>query len=332
MKAPVVICKAKPHKLFANCSMWPVALVLLFLGLSAQAAEPPRVVVGIAPIHSLVAGVMAGVAEPRLLVRGNVSPHAYMLKPSQVRRLHRADLVVWVGESVESFLPRVLRNLSPTTQQIKLTDLPAMVLLSPREGGLWREQGEGDHEHYAEHHEHGSVDGHLWLDPQNAKVIVAAVAARLSAIDAAHADQYQRNSHALLTRLEALDAQLKRRLDGVRRVPYLVFHDAYHYLEARYGLNAIGSITVNPGRKPGARRISEIRQKIAASGARCIFSEPQFSASVTAVISDGFNVKTAVLDPMGAGLASGPELYFELMRNLAASLVGCLGHEGVSGH
>ncbi|HGX92930.1 MAG TPA: zinc ABC transporter substrate-binding protein, partial [Candidatus Tenderia sp.] len=124
----------------------------------------------------------------------------------------------------------------------------------------------------------------------------------------------------------------KRRLDGVQRVPYLVFHDAYHYLEARYGLNAIGSITVNPGRKPGARRISEIRQKIAASGARCIFSEPQFSASVTAVISDGFNVKTAVLDPMGAGLASGPEFYFELMRNLAASLVGCLGHEGVSGH
>ncbi len=319
-----MICRKRDHQRCAARLLWPAALLLvLCFNPRALAVEPPRVVVSITPIHSLVAGVMAGVAEPTLLVRGSASPHNYMLKPSQRRKLQRADLVVWVGESVESFLPRVLRGLPARTEQIELMALTGMVLLPPRNGGLWPP---ADVVHHAHHH--AGADGHLWLDPRNAKLIISSVAERLSALDPAHADRYRHNQRTLLQRLDALDRELAQRLTHIRDKPYLVFHDAYHYLEARYGLNAVGAISVHPERKPGARRITQIRQEIAQLGVRCIFSEPQFPTSTTAVISEGFNLKSAVLDPMGSGLASGPSLYFELMRNLAASLEACLGEPG----
>lgn len=158
----------------------------------------------------------------------------------------------------------------------------------------------------------------------NAVVMVDAVTAALAEQDPAHADRYRENAAAVTERLEALHQELDTDLAAVRDRPYVVFHDAYQYFERRYGLNPVGSITVSPEQAPGAARLTEIRERIAAADAVCVFSEPQFEPALIAVVTEGTNVRTGVLDPLGADLEAGSDAYVTLMRNLSASLRDCL--------
>ena len=103
-----------------------------------------------------------------------------------------------------------------------------------------------------------------------------------------------------------------------------MFHDAYQYFERRYGLNAVGSVTLSPEVRPGAKRLHEIRSKLLRSKAACIFSEPQFESKLVATVVRGTEARTGLLDPVGAGLPQGPMAYDTLMRNLAGSMIACL--------
>ncbi len=180
-----------------------------------------------------------------------------------------------------------------------------------------------DHAGHAGHGEHDK-NLHLWLDPHNAEVIVKAAVKALGEADPANAARYQANGAATLAELEMLDGDLRKDLLAVKDTPFVVFHDAYHYFEAHYGLTAVGSISVDEGRTPGAKRLREVREKIVQSGARCVFSEPQFEPALVATVIEGTPARTGVLDPLGAELAEGPAAYGEIMRGLAASLNKCL--------
>jgi zinc transport system substrate-binding protein len=181
-------------------------------------------------------------------------------------------------------------------------------------------------EHEDEHgHAHGEFDLHLWLDPHNAEAMVGAIVAALSEADPDNAVAYQGNGTALRARLRELDESLRARLEPVRDRPFVMFHDAYHYLEDRYALNAVGAITVDPRRRPGARRLAEIRQRLAQLDVACVFSEPQFEPALVDTVIEGTGAGKGVLDPLGADFDAGPELYFQLMNSLADALIGCLG-------
>jgi zinc transport system substrate-binding protein len=288
---------------------------------SLAIAAAPDVVVSIKPIHSLVAGVMAGVGEPQLIVSGGSSPHVYSLRPSDARKLDGAQLVFWVGPILEGFLEKPLTSLAGKAEIVELDYAPGVALLPARHGGGW-EADDDEHAHAASAAEQ---DGHLWLDPENAKAIVRLAEAKIAALDPANAPRYASNAAALAQRLDALDARLRQRLAPVRGRPFVVFHDAYQYLERRYGLKAIGSITVSPEHLPGAQRIQAIHAKVAALGAACVFSEPQFEPRLVGTVIEGTHARTGVLDPEGASLHAGPELYFTLVDDLADALVTCLG-------
>jgi zinc transport system substrate-binding protein len=302
-----------------------VRLVLAFAALLALCARDPagaavpKVVASIKPIHSLVAGVMEGVAEPDLIVTGGASPHTYTLKPSDAKRLERADLVFWIGPILDGFLAKPLAALGRPGVAVELDRAPGVTLLPARAGGAW----EADEDHAA--HSALEQDGHLWLDPDNAKAIVRLAAARLSALDRANAARYAENAAALERRLDALDATLQQRLAPLAGRRFVVFHDAYQYFERRYGLAAIGSITVSPENPPSAGRVQAIRDKVRTLGARCVFREPQFEPRLVDVVIAGTPARTGVLDPEGALLPRGPGLYFALLNGLADNLVRCLG-------
>jgi len=309
-------------------------LIVLFLILFAApgisgAAEAPRVVVSLKPLQSLVAGVMAGVGEPRLLIQGGGSPHGYTLRPSEARILSEAQFVVWVGPGLESFLEKPLSTLAGKARQLELSRELEAEMLPVREGGFWETHASGEGHGPGDagepaHHLHGERNQHLWLDPLLAKRIVAKTAAALTDIDPVHARQYQQNAARLETRLDTLNAGLKTRLAPVKNIPYIVFHDAYQYFEVAYDLNAVGSVTLSVDRKPGARRIGEIRQKIRSLNARCVFSEPQFEPRLVATVIEGTGARTGILDPLGAALPSGEECYFQLMNALADGLLAGL--------
>jgi zinc transport system substrate-binding protein len=293
---------------------------------SPAAADAPQVVASIKPVHSLVAGVMQGVAEPALVVQGAGSPHTYSLRPSEARAIARADLVFWVGEGMEIFLAKPLEALPGDGKVVELAEAEGVTLLPTREGGMFEtEAHEEHHEENDGEHAHGASDMHLWLDPHNAEAMVAAIAVALGEVDPEHATLYRQNAAALRADLRGLDAELQAKLAPVRERPFVVFHDAYQYFEDRYDLNPVGAISIGPERRPGAQRIREIQDRLRDTEAVCVFAEPQFEPAVVETVIEGTGARKGVLDPLGATLEAGPGHYAQLLENLAAALVDCLG-------
>ncbi len=300
------------------------ALLAGLIALPALAAPPPPdVVVTVKPLHSLVSGVMQGVGEPYLLVRGAANPHAFALRPSDAKALSGAELVVWAGPGVETFLEKPLSTLARSAQVLTLVKEPSVRVLPVRKGGAW-EAHDHDHAHEDRPDAELGSDGHVWLDPLNAKAITDLIAARLSALDPARAPAYQANAARQKQSIDALDAEMRAALSPLKDRPFIVFHDAYHYLEDRYGLNAAGAITVSPDQPPGAARLSALRERINQAGAVCIFAEPQFEPALVRTLAQGTKARTGVLDPEGANIPDGPNLYGQLMRFNLRSLVDCL--------
>ena len=149
-------------------------------------------------------------------------------------------------------------------------------------------------------------------------------ATTLSDADPENAATYAANAEAELARLDALEAELQATLAPIAAKPFIVFHDAYQYFEARFGLEVAGTVTVSPEAMPGAARIDELRAKVAELGATCVFAEPNFAPAIVATIVEGSSARAGTLDPEGAALTEGPDLYPELLRGLAAGLVECL--------
>ena len=300
----------------------------LFLPLVALAG--PKIVASIKPVHSLVAGVMREVGEPRLLVPGGASPHEYSLRPSDARAISEADIVFWIGPELESFMVKPLQNAKGRVRSVALLDAPGVAVLPLREGGAWEPHQHHPTEpvgHHSDHdHDHESGrDVHIWLDPVNAVAMARRIVAVLGDADSAHRADYERNGAALIERLNQLDQQLAGDLAPIKDRPFIVFHDAYQYFERRYGLSAAGSITLSPEQRPGAKRVTEIQARIRDLGVRCVFGEPQFQPALVETAIAGSGARSGVLDPEGgAELQAGPEAYFELLRRLADSLRTCL--------
>lgn len=329
----------------------------LLVATSAAAQAAPKVVASIKPVHSLVASVMQGVAEPQLIIEGAGSPHTYSLRPSQARALQDADLIFWIGHELEAFLEKPVETIGTGAKSVELIDAHGLVKLPFREGGAFEahdhggEDGHEGHDHAGQDHEghdheghdhdkhddhaghdhghdhghsHGEFDAHIWLDPENAKAMVMEIAEALSEADPDNTAAYEANAAKTVERLEAMRADIDARLTPLRGKSFIVFHDGYQYFEKRFGVTASGSITVSPEVMPGAERVAEIKGRIGELGATCVFAEPQFEPKLISVVTEGTEAKSGVLDPEGGALDAGPDLYDQLMRNLATSMSTCL--------
>ncbi len=309
-------------------------MAILAGGLSAFAAAPAvaqaKVVVSIKPLHALVTGVMAGVGTPELLVKGTASPHTYAMRPSDAKALNDADLFFRVSESVEIFTIKVVRALPERVAVVTLQDAPGMRLLSRRtsnafEGHALDVGHGGSAKHDGDHAQDGQAsDGHSWLDPHNAKAMVARIEEALSSTYPSNAATFKANAQKLNADLDALAGELQTKLKPVVGKPYIVFHDAFQYLEARYELNAVGSISISPDVPPSAKRLTDLRKKVVSLNAVCVFAEPQFDTRLVHNLVEGTSARTGTLDAEALALEPGADLYFAMMRRLADDLKGCL--------
>jgi zinc transport system substrate-binding protein len=303
--------------------------VAVMLGLLSAAAGPAsaelKVVVTIKPIHSLVTLLMEGVGTPTLLVDGAASPHAFSLKPSGVRAIDGADVFVRVSETLEPFTKKIVATLPASVRLVTLVDAPGLKLLDLRSGGAFEPHRHGGDEHEAAaEHEGVTKDGHIWLDPDNAKAVVRYLAQVLAERAPTDAAQLKANAEKLNTRIDALTADIETGTKPLRDRPFVVFHDAYQYFAERFDLDPVGSITVSPEQQPSAKRLSELRAKIRSLNAVCLFAEPLFQPNLVAAVSEGTNVRIGTLDPEGVLLPAGADLYFQLMRDLTAGFKSCL--------
>ena len=300
----------------------------IFSSSVAYASEGLNVVTSIKPIHSLVSAVMDGIGTPSLIVEGAGSPHTYALKPSQAKALQDADLVFWVGPAIESFLEKPIKEVASSAHTITLSDAPGLIKIEFREGGNFDSHDDhakhDDHDDHAKHDDHGQFDMHMWLDPKNAKTIVNAIEAALIKADPLNIQAYKGNAVSMNRHLDKLITEVDAELGPVKGKPYVVFHDAYQYFENRFGMTSVGSITVSPEVLPGAKRVKVLREKIKSLNATCVFSEPQFEPKLIATVIENTSAGAGVLDPLGASINVGPEMYFTLIRNMSKSLKECL--------
>ena len=316
-----------------------LSLLMIFTPANAEI----KVVTSIKPIHSLASYLMDGVGKPDLIVDGFNSPHGFSMKPSHAKMLQNADLIFWIGEDLESFLEKPLNSIAKKAEKIELIEIKGLNVLKFRERNIFDEHDhddqakkEDDHDDHDDHdkkeddhddhdghegHGHGEYDPHIWLDPINAKVILKEMTEHLIENDLKNASTYKSNLDKALNDIDKLTIDVMTELN--ESTSSIVFHDAYQYFEERFNVKILGAFTVNTDVMPGAEQLSEIREIIEHDKVKCIFSEPQFNPDIIKVIAKDMNIKTGVVDPLGATLNPGKDLYFDLIRNMSASFKGC---------
>ena len=336
-----------------NIKKLPIFLsILSFLTIFIPANAEIKVVTSIKPIHSLASYLMDGVAKPDLIVDGYASPHGFALKPSHAKMLQSADLIFWVGEDLENFLEKPLNSIAKKAEKIELLEIKGLTKLKFRERNIFDEHddhGHDDHakkeddhddhdhdkeghkeddhddhdhdEHGHEGHAHGEYDPHIWLDPMNAKLILSEMAEHLIENDQKNEAKYKANLKKAHKDLDKLTKKVKSELN--KDFKSIVFHDAYQYFEKRFDVNVLGAFTVNTDVMPGAEQLAEIREIIEHDKVSCVFSEPQFNPDIIKAVAKDMNIQTGVIDPLGATLNPGKDLYFDLISNMSKSFKGC---------
>lgn len=305
---------------------WLFHRLVMALGLFSLSfcafSKAPVVAVTLKPVHSLVASVMAGVAEPLLLLPDGASPHTFSLKPSTLKVLKEADLIVWVGPSLETFMVKPLSFVTPAYDVIEIETLDKLVKLPLREGRQWQHgDPEDPHEH---NHSHGDFDPHVWLSNANAQTIVKAIEQRLSKHDPEHAKQYRTNAQKTLKELQALKRTLQSELAVVQSEPFLVYHDGYQYFEKDYDLTAVGTMVINPHVPLSANGLAQIKELIHANGIKCVFKETEFNEHIIEKSLGDLPVKIQELDPLGVRIPKGPQHYEQTLLQLGKTLKDCL--------
>lgn len=329
---------------------WMWAGVISAGVVGAAQADVPRVAVDIAPLHSIVASVMGSLGTPDLVVPPGASPHGYSMRPSEARALDRADVIVWVGPTLTPWLEGPVETLGAGAASISVLNVQGTFLLDIREGenfaahdhdhghedehgdghddeheeGHADEHGDGhDDEHGDAHVDHGDeIDPHAWLDPQNAAVWAGEIATNLAELDPENASTYAQNAQMFQQQMTALETEINASLSQVRGRPFVVFHDAYHYFEHRFEIEAVGSVSDSDATAPSAARVSALQATITDLGAVCALAEPQYNPGLLTAIGAA---TLGVIDPLGAEQKPGPELYPNVLRAIAGSLVDCLG-------
>ncbi len=325
---------------------YTISLLAASLLSTAARAEVPAVVTDIPPVHSLVAMVMGDLGTPVLLLDQEADAHDFQLRPSQAAAVQGAGLVVWVGPEMSPWLDRVMDGMGSAAPQLPLLGVPGTSLLSY---GEKVHEGEGDGDDEAAHgaagathvghdaaggehegHEHGdgrhgATDPHAWLSPANAAVWARAIAAELSRLDPDNATTYAANAARAAARIATVADSAAARLAPVKDRPIIMNHDAYAYFAQAFGLTSVSHISAGDAASPGAAALRDLIASAQGGGAACVFPETNHGAALAGQVAADAGAKLGgALDPEGAALTPGPDLFPALIDGLANTIADCL--------
>ena len=320
--------KSNKIKIFFKYLILSIIPISFITGVNAEI----KVVTTIQPLHSLISNVMGNKGKLDLILEGTASPHSFTLKPSHAKMLENADAIFWIDKDLESFLEKPLKSIPKKAKVIHLMDISGLEIHKFREKNIYgghddhdkhghKEDKHDDHDKHGHAHAHGEFDVHIWLDPNNAKVIVKEVANQLATLDSKNSDFYQENAKKTLNKLDNLINKIDKSIN--KKASFITFHDAYQYFEKRFGIEALGALTINTDIQPGAKQIEEIQHLVEDKNIKCIFSEPQFNPKLINMIAKSSGAKTGILDPLGSSYKPGNDLYFNLINDLYENLNKC---------
>ncbi|KAA6050996.1 MULTISPECIES: zinc ABC transporter substrate-binding protein ZnuA [Pantoea] len=311
------------QRLFFNLS---ATAILAALALPAHSA----VVTSIKPLGFIAAAISEGITPVEVLLPDGASEHDYALRPSDVKRIKNADLVIWVGPEMEAFLTKPAAAL-PASRNLEIAALPAVKSQLIRGGEDEDEHEEGlasdkseDQDSSHTHHHHGEYNMHLWMSPKIAQESAVAIHGKLLELMPESKAKLDANLQQFEAALAETDKHIGAQLAPVRNKGYFVFHDAYSYFEKHYGLSPAGHFTVNPEIQPGAQRLHQIRTQLVEQKAVCVFAEPQFRPAVIDAVSRGTSVRKGTLDPLGMGISLTKDSYVKFLSQLSSQYASCL--------
>lgn len=282
-----------------------------------------NIISSVKPIAFITQAISDGVTNTDILLPDGTSPHTYSLKPSDLAKIKTAELIIWVGEDLETFMPTVLKNIDKN-KQIELMDIPTIKNLLRTSTNNHDQQETHSHNNDSDHDHHGEYDEHIWLSPKIAKEIAQAVHDKLITIYPDKKDIIDENLNEFTVKLAETEQNIAKKLINVQNSGYFVFHDAYGYFESQFGLKNLGSFTINPAVQPGVQTVYAIKRELKEHQAVCIFREPQFSPAVIEKIVNGTDVRIGELNPLGTDITLSKNAYSQFLLKLTQQLLDCL--------
>lgn len=294
-----------------------ISFVMSILPLAAL-AEVPRVITDIPPIYGLTQTVMGDLGTPVLLLAKGADEHDFQLRPSQMRDIAQADLVVWVGPKLTPWLDRALAGRD--TVSLALMDQAGTFVMDYAEP---HDHVDGQNAVQAGE-DHSGANPHLWMDPDNAALWLDMIADALAKLDAEHGKVYHANAAAAKVQIAQMDAEISAKLTPLRDRRFVTYHDAYGYFIQHYELSFAGAIAMGDASSAGAAHIQDLQTKIA-SGVACVFPEAQHDSDLLLQLLAGTKARAGgPLDPVGSTLDATQDSYLDLMRGVAETLEECL--------
>lgn len=288
--------------------------------LSAPMMANADVLASVKPLGFIVSSIADGVTGTQVLVPAGASPHDYNLKLSDIQKVKSADLVVWIGEDIDSFLDKPISQIE-RKKVITIADLADVKPLLSKA----HHEHKHDHEHHDhDHHEGLTTNWHVWYSPAISKIVAQKVADKLTAQfpdkKALIAQNLSDFNRTLAEQSEKITAQLA----NVKDKGFYVFHDAYGYFNDAYGLKQTGYFTINPLVAPGAKTLAHIKEEIDEHKVNCLFAEPQFTPKVIESLAKNTKVNVGQLDPIGDKVTLGKNSYATFLQSTADSYMECL--------
>ena len=308
-----------------------ISTALLALPMFANA----EVLASVKPLGFIASSIADGVTDTQVLVPAGASPHDYSLKLSDIQKVKAADLVLWVGEDIDSFLDKPVSQID-RKKVITIADLADVEpLLTKAHHEHFHEEGEHAHKHehkheheHEHHHDHDdeglTTNWHVWYSPAISQIVAQKVADKLT-------EQFPDKKALIAQNLENFNRTLAEQSDKIKAqlAPFadkgfFVFHDAYGYFNDAYGLKQSGYFTINPLVAPGAKTIAHIKEEIEEHRVNCLFAEPQFTPKVIESLAQSTKVNVGKLDPIGDSVALGAGSYANFLQATAESYAQCL--------
>ncbi len=280
--------------------------VAILLPLASVVQAKLLVLSSLKPLTLIAQEITGSTGEVDTLLPATASHHNHPLKVSDHARLQKADVILWVGPELESFLQKPVANL-PSAKVITAYGLAGM---------NWPIEPAEVHDH---HHEH---DPHLWLDPRNAILVAQALTAKLALVDAMNAAQYRANLALFVAKVTKLDQKLQVSLKPLAGVGFAVYHEGFGHFVGRYGLKQLDYVTFTPEQKPGARHMHQLREKLAKEG-KCLFLEPYNDMQSARELAQDLHLNLGTLDALGT---QGAATYQQLLEQMAEAFSACLAN------
>ena len=246
------------------------------------------------------------------LTQPGAEPHDLELSPKQVAGIGESDLLIY-QKGFQAAVDSALQTVSPK----QAVDTASFLTLQPAQ----HEDDHADEGHADDGHDHGALDPHTWLDPNNMVTITEHVRDALAEAKPDAKATFAANADALIAQLKQLDTDFKAGLSSCQRKVFITSHEAFGYLAHRYGLEQVGISGIEPDTEPTAARIAEVQKVAKANGVTTIFFETLASPAVAKSIAGDLKLTTDVLDPLeGLTPESRGSDYIEVMKSNLTSL------------